>query len=282
MSERGITGATGGGPEAVDFEEGRYLYCAVEATGAADQPFSTTGVDGGTPYLLRQGDLGLVVQPCSAPYESTSVGTLQQWLRQHQAVVDEASETYGTPLPFRFDTIITGDDQTVRDWLDGAADDLGRALQRLAGHREYRVEVRQDRAAVEDRLAEEDERLAELNDRRESAAEGRAFLLEKQFQQALRGRAERRHAETVESISDRLREVATEVRAVDRTPSALAQEGDTGDEKLHEMLAVLAPVADEADVGDRLDAFADRPGVEIRFTGPWPPYTFAPELGPDT
>lgn len=43
-------------------------------------------------------------------------------------------------------------------------------------------------------------------------------------------------------------------------------------------LTILAREDREETVGDALDEYADRPGVEIRFTGPWPPYSFAPDL----
>jgi hypothetical protein len=39
---------------------------------------------------------------------------------------------------------------------------------------------------------------------------------------------------------------------------------------------VLAHESAADAIGEELDAVAAEPGVEVRFTGPWPPYTFAP------
>ncbi len=43
-------------------------------------------------------------------------------------------------------------------------------------------------------------------------------------------------------------------------------------------VSFLAHEDREEEIGRVLDDVAAEPGVEIRFTGPWPPYSFAPEL----
>jgi hypothetical protein len=48
---------------------------------------------------------------------------------------------------------------------------------------------------------------------------------------------------------------------------------------LRSAVAVLVRAEHESTVGDRLEDLASRPGVEVRFTGPWPPYSFAPSFG---
>lgn len=282
MSEPATDQASEGGQEGASFDEGRYLYCAVDTADAVGASIDTPGVGDGTPYLLEQNGVGLVVQACSSPYDSTEPATVRRWLLQHQAVIDEAGETFGTPLPFRFDTILKGDDDRARAWLDDAADRIADELDAFAQQWEYRIEVVREQAVLADQLARGDDRLAELRDERENANEGTAFLLEKQYEQEVRGLTERRHRSEMESLADSLRDFATDVRAVDRPAVGIGDERAAAEDEHRDTLAVLAPERQSGDIGDLLDEHAAQPGVEIRFTGPWPPYTFAPELGRDS
>lgn len=283
MSEQPATDVPDEDADATAFAAGRYLYCAVETSGAggdADAAVSTSGIEGGDPYLIEHGGIGVVVQTCDSPYDSTEPDTLRQWLLRHQAVIDEAGDAFGSPLPFRFDTIIRGDDGQVREWLDAESGAIEDALETLSGAWEYRIEVVWDRDELDTRLASEDDRLAELEAEREGADEGRGFLLEKQYDQRLREcRADRLDA-AMATLVRNLEHVAREVEPADRSSSLLTSDG-SGETDDSRTVSVLAPGDRETELGDRLESFAaDRP-VEIRFTGPWPAYSFAPALGDD-
>ena len=261
------------------FEEGRYLYCVVDVADGAEGTVPETGIEEGEPYLLRRDGLGAVVQACDSPFDSTDADTVRRWLLRHQSVVDGAGEAFGTPLPFRFDTVLKGDDERVREWLAEESDALRTALADLDGRWEYRIEVVRDRTALERRLSTEDDELSELRRKREEASEGTGFLIEKQYEQRLRGLVESRLEEETAALTDRLRDVATEVREVDRTASPLG-EGRTADEDEHRTsIAVLAAEEREGEIGDLLDEVAAQSDAEVRFTGPWPPYSFAPTIG---
>ncbi|PSQ09202.1 gas vesicle protein GvpFL [Halobacteriales archaeon QS_5_70_15] len=261
------------------FDEGRYLYCVVDVTGGTEAAVPETGIEGGEPYLVRQGGLGVVVQACDSPFDSTDVDTVKRWLLRHQSVVDGAGEAFGTPLPFRFDTVLKGDDEQVREWLDEESDALRDALDDLAGRWEYRIEVVRNREALERRLSAEDEELSELRRKRDDASEGTGFLIEKQYEQRLGRLVESALDEEAAALADRLCDVAAEVRPVERTASPLGEgRGANGDEE-RTSLAVLAAEEREGEIGDVLDEVAARPEVEVRFTGPWPPYSFAPAIG---
>ena len=57
---------------------------------------------------------------------------------------------------------------------------------------------------------------------------------------------------------------------------------DTQASAAHEQslrVAVLADDDAETTLGERLDTIVEQDGVAVRFTGPWPPYTFAPDIG---
>jgi len=54
--------------------------------------------------------------------------------------------------------------------------------------------------------------------------------------------------------------------------------GQDGETKPIAPFAVLAADEGAGALGGELDEIATEAGVEVRFTGQWPPYTFAPEI----
>ena len=264
--------------DATEFPEGRYLYCVVSTGGEQDFSLSVSGIEDGDPYLIEHDGVGVVVQSCESPYDSTDMETVKGWLMQHQAVIDDAAEVYGTPLPFRFDTILKGDDDQVRDWLTEASSILERELEKLAGQWEYRIELVWDRTAFEYNVSRKDERLSELREKRDAASEGTSFLIDKQYDKRLQELIESRQREETEAVLERLRTPASEVREVDRKTSFLDDERSSAGDQSRHSIAVLAPEEREDDIGDILDDLASEPAVQIRFTGPWPPYSFSPAL----
>ena len=269
-----------------EIDEGRYLYCIVRAD--TSETLETTGVDGEPVSVITEDGIGAVVHACDGIYDSADLTQIRRWLVRHQTVVDEAGEAFGTPIPFQFDTILRGDDDGVREWLREEAATLEQALSALAGHWEYRVEVVETDPISDDALCDHDDRLRELKSKIDDAKAGTAYLLEKQFDQRLTElRAARRESVTTD-LKRRLDEHAREVHTLERSPTAsLADDvsgaagDDGGDGETCCRLTLLAHEADEGAIGSILDDVAANDGLEVRFTGPWPPYTFAPELGDD-
>ena len=279
-----------------DIEEGRYLYCAVRVTedDSRDEnlrngdalDLETGGVDGEPVSVISVDDIGVVCHECDGLYDSDDLAQVKRWLVRHQTVVDRAGEMFGTPVPFQFDTIIRTDDEGVREWLRSEYDTLEPTLRELAGHWEYRIEVVETDPLEEQRLLEEDEQLADLRERIDDSGSGTAHLLEKQYEQRLKqlraDRRERIEADLRARIEDRVREI----HALERSPNATLEDGsgdsmeasvDSGETLCR--FTVLAHEDDETAVGSVLDDVASNPGFAVKFTGPWPPYTFAPELG---
>ncbi|MFP8954389.1 gas vesicle protein GvpL [Natrialbaceae archaeon A-arb3/5] len=279
--------------DAVDgpaIDEGRYLYCIVQTE--TDDGLETTGVDGESVSVVVEDGIGAVVHPCDEVYDSADMTEIRRWLVRHQTVVDEAGEAFGTPIPFQFDTILRGDDDGVRRWLREEADTLDQVLSELAGHWEYRVEVVETDPIDDEALIERDERLRELEAKIDDSGEGTSFLLEKQFDQRVTElRAMRRESLTAD-LETRLAEAAREVHTLERSPSATlsddisdAEDGSNQTDSAEETLCRLTLLAhedDEGEIGTILDEMASNDGFTVKFTGPWPPYTFAPELGGDS
>jgi hypothetical protein len=278
------------------FEEGRYLYCAValdeDTTAGTDDvidAFEETGIDDEPVRLLTIDgqDFGLVLHDCDSLYDTDRMDLLRKWLLEHQRVIDIAGEHFGTPLPFQFDTIITGEDDRVHEWAREAAGTFSRHLASLADHWEYRIELIAEESDLDTELEAEDPRLGELAEEIADASSGTAFLLEKQYDQRLSELKRIRRRDRGAALEDRLTDLAREVHHLGQqraTPLDDANDEPSEDTEGPEgrtqaRLAVLAHEDREEAIGDALDTIAAEPGVTIRFTGPWPPYTFAPEIG---
>ncbi|WP_202911806.1 gas vesicle protein GvpL [Natrialba swarupiae] len=276
------------GPPEID--EGRYLYCLVRANEgpSVGESLESTGVDDEPVSVVVENGIGAVLHSCDGLYDSSDIAQIRRWLVRHQLVVDRAGEAFGTPIPFQFDTIIRGDDEAVRTWLDEESETLERALSELAGHWEYRVEVVETDPIDDNELLDRDDRLQELRDRIDDAGEGTAHLLETQFDRRLSELRAARRESLSDDVRERLTAEAREVHALERSPTAslsteLGDEADSdtdqnGGETLCR-LTLLAHEDNEGAIGAILEEVASTDGLEVRFTGPWPPYTFAPELG---
>lgn len=260
----------------LEFDEGRYLYCAVRA--ADDESFTAEGIEDGTTSLLVQDGIGVVTQPVDSVYDSDDMTRVRSWLLAHQQVVDEAGQRFGTPLPFRFDTIIKGDDETVYEWLAERREEIDDALETLAGRWEYRIEVRWDEASMRETVLEGDEELRELAARTEEASEGTGYLLEKQYEQRLNERLQERRDAVAETLYGLVEPHAVEIQRSDGGSNVVSTETDDELDRVVQ-ISVLAPRENEEAIGEALEEINGRPAHEVRYTGPWPPYSYAPQIG---
>lgn len=263
-----------------EFDEGRYLYCAVRADG--DASLAVDGLEGGTVSVVARDEIGMVVQPVGSLFDSDDLAEVRRWLLSHQRVVDAAGEAFDTPVPFRFDTVIKGDDARVREWIEDRSAALTDALETVSGRWEYRIELRWDESGAREEIVADDDDLTALETRIEDASEGTAHLLEKQYEQRLEERLEERQTELAGRLYDRVGDHAATVETIDDRTTLLGAEGSEGEDGAFESvirLSVLAEESAERAIGDVLESFAEQPEFEVRFTGPWPPYSHTPTIG---
>ena len=260
-----------------EFDDGRYLYCAVKLDGETPA-FEAQGVENEPVRVLAIDDIGIVMHDCASLYDTEEVDVVRKWVLQHQQVVDEAGETFGTPLPFQFDTILTGTDERVREWVAAESGPLGDHLETLAGHWEYRIELRRDESRLEDRLASSDDRLGEL--RTEIDDSGTGYLRKKQYEKRLVELKRERRAERSAALESRLTDLARTVTELgDRTTLDGSGEEDEEQMSTQARFTILAAADQEDAIGEMLDEVAAEADTEVRFTGPWPPYSFTPDIG---
>ncbi|SDY65604.1 gas vesicle protein GvpL [Halopenitus persicus] len=258
--------------------DGRYLYCVVDTTSAEPATLSTTGVDDNSVYVVEVNGVGAVVHDCETVYETEDLEQVKRWLLTHQQVVDAAGDAFGTPLPMRFDTVLEGGDASLERWLEGHYEGIRDELASFTGVWEYRTNLLWDSAPFEETIADQDDQLRELRQRKQQSGAGKRFLLEKQYDQRLQELKRERQTELAEQLEEAITPVVNNLTEQD-TNTPLHDEHSSVEKEQIVRFAVLADEDDETALGDRLDTIVEHEGVEIRFTGPWPPYTFAPDIG---
>lgn len=260
-----------------DVKDGRYLYCLVQNPGGAT--LDSQGIEENEVHIIDVDGIGTVVHDCSRLYDSADIDEIEGWLLTHQEVIDTAAAQFGTPLPFQFDVILEGGDEQVHTWLENNYERISRLLADFEDLWEYRVHVLQERSVLEEELSEEDSRLQDLKDKQAQSSEGEAFLVEKQYGQRLQEVIHNHRNELTDDLLTDLATIGSEVEEQSAEPDAQILTNDTTDDKSWlARIAVLANQTKETQIGDRLDILADNPGIEVRFTGPWPPYSFTPSL----
>jgi hypothetical protein len=248
-----------------------YVYGVVDA--AAEPPRDVEALEEGTLTALvsRVPLEEFGEEPVRAHLEDET--WLEDKARAHEAVLEAALEA-GAVVPFRFLTVYRDEDE-LRRFLATRGDELRAALERVRGKVEVGVKAFVDTAVLERSVA-----VAELDAEIAGAPPGRAYLLQRQRDEATRTEAAQLVAEIARDSHARLLEAADAGTANPVQPRELSGRPD-------QMVlngAYLVPAA-----GDRLArdlaALAERYaplGISFERTGPWPPYNFVPrDLGAD-
>jgi len=264
---------------------GRYLYCLVKSDkNEYDTPgeLDTAGIED-EPVSLITGDneFGAVVHTRNSPYDSADLTKLREWLLAHQQVVEAAGERFGTPLPVRFDTVLNGDDNAVITWLNRNADEIGDAFDSLAGRWEYRVTLIWDSSEFEAAQRTTDDTLADIDRKLNQSNPGKQFLLQKQYDQRLRELLQQRQEQLKRQLIDQLAEASSDITERPTHSDAASSLGVELTSDAIAQVALLASQSKETELGEILDELTEIQGVDVRFTGPWPPYTFAPTISDD-
>ena len=250
--------------------EGLYLYCV--ARGDANRVLGPIGLDGQVVYTVGSGRLLAVVHNCQAePYQSQDPQVVQGWAVAHQNVVRAAADAFGTVLPMAFDMIVRGAAGggavgALREWLGERRERFTGLLDRLAGTAEYGVQVLWDPEAVAASLVESDDELRRMREEVRDKPKGLAHLLGQKLAKAVRAAMERQADLFAQDFYARIRKSVEDVR-VDKL-----KKGDEGAQMLLNLSCLMQE--GRGDLGRVLDDIQQTQGISVRFTGPWPPYSF--------
>jgi hypothetical protein len=253
-------------------KDGLYVYCVVSDKG--EHLLGPVGLDDHDVYTVRAGDLCAIVHKYPVePYQSNDRQTVERWVLAHQRVIQMAAERFETVLPMAFNMIVQGGPngdsaENLRAWLAEMRERFVDLLNKLPGKAEYGVQIFWDRRLVAEGLVKSDPKLGKMRDEAKGKPKGLAYMLEQKLAKATRAAVEKQAGRYVNDFYTRIRECVEDVR-IDKLKKADSP-GAPG------MLLNLSCLMqkDSPALAEVLEGIQQTEGISVRFTGPWPPYSF--------
>jgi hypothetical protein len=249
---------------------GLYVYGVVPG-GALRQPPALPGIDDSHAVeCMAQGDLCALISRVSLDQFAeeplrehlADMSWVERTARRHQQVLDSVLGEC-TPLPMRLCTLYS-DEQGLRQMLDQRQHDLSAALAELSGKLEWGVQVFTDSPPGPDTDAAA-----------QSAASGTAYLQQKLAAR----RAGEQASANLDAICDEVHAELGSVALASRVGTP--QRAEAGARPLPMIMNAFYLVAEEQrdDFCGRFAELRDelaQQHLQLRLTGPWPPYNFMP------
>lgn len=266
--------ATGSEPEEAEIARpadgtGLYLY------GLADASTSTSlgriGIEGCEVYTIPHEGISAIVHICPLePYKSDDDETVKRWVKTHQQVLDLAADMFGTVMPFGFDTIIAPKDtltaeEVLKRWISDELDDIKRKMDGIRGKREYGIQVFYDPAVFSERIEKESEEVRRIKEEIASKPPGIAYMYRQKLETAVRRKMDELMGAYFKDFYDMISGKVDDIK-VEKVKKT--------DGKMVMMMNLSVLASDEKALGQVLDEIDGEPGISVRFTGPWQPYSF--------
>ena len=252
-------------------KQGKYLYCIVK--GNEENAFALTGIDGNKVYTLCHKELAAVIHDCNAiPYQSDDEKVVTQWIMTHQKVVEKAWETYGVAVPASFDTIIAGNkefsgEENLKKWLETHYQDLMAKMEKFTGRAEYGVQIFWDANQMGERITRENEEIKKINEECKVKSKGAAYMYRKKLESLLKKELENKAEYYFKEFYNKIKEHVEDIK-IDKTKN------NTSGRQMIMNLACIMQRANSRLLGETLEAIDRTEPFSVRYTGPWPPYSF--------
>jgi hypothetical protein len=259
-------------PEHVETKaDARYVYAVIPKVRRKD--FGPVGIGHARVYSLSYQDISALVHDCSAAPYPGEEQSLARWVRAHSNVIDLAWAEAGSILPMRFGVTVKADaerssEENVRRWLAAEYHQLRAKLEEFRDKVELGVQILWDPAVIAERVARGSAEAQALRAEMAGKSKGLAYFHEHKIAEAVKRELERKASRDVEASYERLREHAEGVH-VNRVRKLNGK-------LMIANLSLLARKEQVEVVGAVLGQFADEEGVEVVFSGPWPPATQIP------
>ncbi len=259
--------------------EGYYLYGVVPSEN--QEELGPIGIHGAVVKTIPFKKLSAVVCACNIntkiPDDEKGAG---RWVLSHQDVVERVWERFAVIAPSSLGTVIKGDslDQTTMKWLSDNYESLLTELKGLVGKAEYGVQIFWDIKRIGEDVLAADPELVWLRDQAQLESKGLAYLHQKKMERILRSKLEKKSSDFFKSVHDRIAGMVDGM-VIEKIKSSPA---DPQLARLQMVMNIscLLPRKDEAKLGAYLDEINSVGGNTVRFTGPWPPYSFVGKSPP--
>ncbi|ATW26435.1 GvpL/GvpF family gas vesicle protein [Candidatus Formimonas warabiya] len=248
------------------------LYLYGVAQGREEARFGPVGIEDGEVYTIVHDDLIAIVHDCAPePYQSQEQELVKQWLFTHQKVLDLAYHQYGTVLPMGFNTIFRPQGepvvQAVKHWLEEESARLHQIFHRVQGKDEYGVQVFLNQEILKQSILDQNAGIQKIKQEMEAKPEGVRYMYQQKIERAVKEAWEEKGEacfheayQVVSSVSDSVKVEKTK-KAENGLCMVVNLSCLVAKEKVEELGRILAEID-------------DREGSQVRFTGPWPPYSF--------
>lgn len=249
---------------------GRYVYCVAEAGEMLN--FGDIGINDNEVYTIPYDSLCAIVHNCSAePYSSDDKDVVRRWVISHQRVVEAALDRFGTVLPMSFDTIIQDTvegsaEDNIRKWLVEEADDFNKKLDRVRGNEEYGVQVFWEPNTIAGVISQTNPEIGKLEEEIKSKSKGLAYMYKQRLEKLLKQEMEKEAENYFKDFYHRIEDCVSEIK-VEKTKTEV-------DKQMLINLSCLVARGKTEPLSDELETINEMDGFSVRFTGPWPPYSF--------
>ncbi|HWQ20262.1 MAG TPA: GvpL/GvpF family gas vesicle protein [Methanotrichaceae archaeon] len=255
-------------------ETGRYLYSVVRTRDEVQ--LGAIGIGESPVYTVPFQDIAAVVHSCQpVPYDTKDKKMAEEWILEHNYVIDHATKRFGTVLPFSFDAMVRGDDEAIKGWLAENYEMLSTELHRVEEKDEYSVQIFYDDQKLKSRLLESDQDLKALKEKTAGMSPGKAYLLNRNLEIKLKDGLAIELSRLGVQFGQMVQGLADEIKADERKTWVPDKYKDK------KMLASFSCLVHHDKVeclGKALDEINNMDGFAVRFTGPWAPFSFT-DLG---
>lgn len=249
--------------------EGCYVYCVLHR--GEREEWGPVGLDGAPVYQIAQEGIACLVHRHElAPYQGEDE-QVKNWVVAHNRVVEMAWKETGAVLPMTFNCIIQpveghSAEEVVQAWLRKEGDHFQAKLAYLEGKVELGVQVIWTRKVLAADLLRQDEELKGMTESMKGKPRGTTYFLQQKLEKALAAKLLEKAEKDCRHQQETLASLAEEV-----TSNKLKKL--EGERQMILNLSLLARRDRVETIGETLEPFEEN-GVEVRFTGPWPPYSF--------
>ena len=253
-------------------QNGRYVYGIAE--GGETVALGPIGLEGDEVYTIPYQNLSAIVHNCHLePYESKDDEVVKNWARAHQNVLDEAKKVFGTIIPLGFDTILqpkeegTTPEEVVRNWLKDDYERLTSLMAKIRDKDEYSIQVSYEPAVVSKQIAEKNEEVQKIKEEMASKSPGLAYMYRQKLEQAVKIEMEKLADQWFKDFYCSIKQHVDDI-VVEKTKKL--------DKEKVMLLNFSCLVSRDKikDLGDELERINNMDGFAVRFTGPWPAYSF--------
>jgi len=246
-------------------KEGRYVYCIVDKSKSIK--FGRIGIENNEVYTITHKGLCAVVHNCkSQAYISDNEEMVKDWIKTHQNVIDIVSEKFNTVVPLTFDIIVKGSNKDVVDWLRKDYERLKRTLKKVKDKQEFGIQIFWDEEKIGEKIAGVNQEIQNLKKGIKKVSQGEAYFYKNTIETILKKEMEEKADEYFKKFYNMIREHVNNTK-IDKLKK----------EKDKQMLMNLSCLIHKNKVkklGAELEKINRLDGFSVKFTGPWPPYSF--------